>query len=50
MLAEIKRRSLTYRSTTTRIEKATLGGDAGLHGAAYLPYQSRIIAPESVRA
>lgn len=50
MLAEIKRRSLTYRSTTTRIEKATLGGDAGLYGAAYLPYQSRIIAPESVRA
>ncbi len=38
MLAEIERRSLTYRLTrsTTRIERATLGGDAGLYGAASL--------------
>jgi glucokinase len=37
MLAEVKRRSLTYRASNTRIEKATLGSEAGLFGAAYLP-------------
>lgn len=39
MLAEVERRSLTYRLTraTTRIERATLGGDGGLYGAASLP-------------
>jgi glucokinase len=39
MLAEVERRSLTYRLTrsSTRIECATLGGDAGLYGAASLP-------------
>jgi glucokinase len=39
MLAEIERRSLTYRLSrhTTRIEPATLGGDGGLYGAASLP-------------
>lgn len=39
MLAEVERRSLTYRLTraTTRIERATLGADAGLYGAASLP-------------
>lgn len=41
MLAEIERRSFTYRSTSksapTRIEPAKLGGDAGLYGAACLP-------------
>ena len=38
MLAEAERRSLTYRLTrsTTRIERAALGGDAGLYGAASL--------------
>jgi glucokinase len=50
MLAEVKRRSLTCRNTATRIEKATLGNEAGLYGAAYLPYQSRIIAPETTPA
>ena len=40
MFAEIERRSLTYRSTRPRIEKATLGSDAGLFGAAYLPFQA----------
>jgi predicted NBD/HSP70 family sugar kinase len=39
MLAEVKRRSYTYSRTETRIEKATLGSDAGLYGAAYLPFQ-----------
>ncbi len=43
MFEVIKRRSLTFRRTETRIEKATLGGDAGLYGAAYLPFQARII-------
>jgi glucokinase len=39
MLAEVERRSFTYRHTNTRIEKATLGNEAGLYGAAYLPLQ-----------
>jgi len=38
MMAEIERRSFTFRHTKTRIEKATLAGDAGLYGAAYLPF------------
>lgn len=38
MIAEVERRSLTYRLTraTTRIERALLGSDAGLYGAASL--------------
>lgn len=44
MLAEIERRCFTYRSTLktspTRIEPATLGSDAGLYGAAYLPLEA----------
>ena len=38
MLAEASRRSFLYRKNPPRIERATLGGDAGLYGAAYLPY------------
>lgn len=38
MLAEVKTRSFTYRNTHTRIEQATLGNQAGLYGAAYLPH------------
>jgi glucokinase len=38
MLAEVSRRSFIYRKAPPRIEKAALGGDAGLYGAAYLPY------------
>jgi len=38
MLAETNRRSFTYRSTKPRVEKATLGNEAGLFGAAYLPW------------
>src|SRR5262249_51261803 len=37
MLAEVERRSFTYRNSPTRIERATLGNLAGLYGAAYLP-------------
>ncbi len=42
MLLEIEKRSFTYRNTNTRIEPATLGNEAGLYGAAYLPFQSQI--------
>jgi glucokinase len=38
MLAVVEKRSFTYRHTHTRIEKAVLGNEAGLVGAAYLPY------------
>jgi glucokinase len=36
MFAELEKRSFTYRNTKTRIEKAILGNEAGLFGAAYL--------------
>jgi glucokinase len=39
MFAEVRKRSFTFARTGTRIEKALLGGDAGLYGAAYLPFQ-----------
>ncbi len=39
MFAEVKKRSFTFSRTNTRIEKATLGNEAGLFGAAYLPFQ-----------
>jgi glucokinase len=39
MFAEVKKRSFTYARTGTRIERALLGADAGLFGAAYLPLQ-----------
>ena len=39
MFAEVEKRSFTYRNTKTRIEKALLGNEAGLIGAAYLPFQ-----------
>jgi glucokinase len=38
LFAEVRRRSFTYRVTQTRIEKAILGNEAGLFGAAYLPF------------
>lgn len=38
MLAEVKRRSFTFRNTNTRVERAVLGSQAGLYGAAYLPF------------
>jgi glucokinase len=43
MFVEIKKRSFTYRYAQTRVEKAVLGSDAGLYGAAYLPLQQRPI-------
>ena len=39
MFDEIRRRSFTFRNSDTRVEKALLGSDAGLFGAAYLPFQ-----------
>jgi glucokinase len=41
MMAEVERRSFTFRHAKTRIEKATLGNEAGLIGAAYLPFQAK---------
>ena len=41
MLAEVERRSFTYRAAPTRIEPAKLGNQAGLYGAAYLPFQEQ---------
>jgi glucokinase len=38
MLAEVRRRSFTYRNAKTRIERAKLANEAGLYGAAYLPF------------
>ena len=38
MLEEARRRSFTLRTTNTRVEKAILGDEAGLFGAAYLPW------------
>jgi glucokinase len=38
MIEETRRRSFTFRTTDTRIEKAELGNEAGLFGAAYLPW------------
>lgn len=40
MMDEIHRRSFAFRHSRTRIEKATLGNEAGLFGAAYLPLQA----------
>jgi glucokinase len=38
MLETVQARSFTYRASNTRIEQATLGNEAGLYGAAYLPW------------
>jgi len=38
MLEEVRRRSFAFRTTATRIEKAALGNQAGLFGAAFLPW------------
>ena len=38
MLEEMRRRSFTFRISDTRVEKSMLGDEAGLYGAAYLPW------------
>ena len=40
MMEEIRLRSFTFRNAPTRVEKAILGNEAGLFGAAYLPLAS----------
>ena len=40
MFAEIETRSFTWRHARTRVEKAILGNEAGLYGAAYLPFEA----------
>jgi glucokinase len=42
MLKEVERRSFTYRTAPTQIEPAKLGNEAGLYGAAYLPFQADV--------
>lgn len=41
MFAEVEKRSFSFRNSKTKIEKAVLGSDAGLIGAAYLPFHTR---------
>ena len=45
LLAEVRKRSLVYRASETRIEPSALGADAGLLGAAYLPLMPKAEAP-----
>jgi glucokinase len=44
MFAEVNKRSFIFGRTGTRIEKGLLGGEAGLYGAAYLPFQTEPVA------
>ncbi len=44
LLAEVEKRSVVYRASSTRIERSALDTDAGLLGAAYLPVQAHNIA------
>jgi len=46
MLEEVRRRSFVYRAVETRIDKAILGNESGLYGAAYLPIQARIVTAD----
>ena len=45
MFAEIRTRSFTYRNTETLVEKALLGNEAGLYGAAFLPFLAHTLNP-----
>lgn len=40
MFAELELRSFTFRNAKTRVDQAVLGNEAGLIGAAYLPFQA----------
>ncbi len=46
MFEEVRERSFVFRAAETRIDKAILGADAGLYGAAYLPIQARIVTAD----
>jgi glucokinase len=48
MLEEIKKRSFTFTRTNPRIDRAILGNQAGLYGAAYLPFQHAETTVEAV--
>ena len=39
MMEQVRARSFTFRNSRTRVERAILGNEAGLYGAAYLPIQ-----------
>jgi glucokinase len=41
MFRELEQRSFTFRSTRPRVEKAILGNQAGMFGAAYLPFREQ---------
>lgn len=41
LFEEVEIRSVTYRNTETRIERARLGAKAGIFGAARLPFQAQ---------
>ncbi|MGH9541864.1 MAG: ROK family protein [Terriglobales bacterium] len=51
LLDEVQKRSVVFRATSTRIEPSALGAEAGLIGAAYLPFvhasQGQAAAPSS---
>ncbi len=42
MMAEIDKRAFTSSRSGTRVERAQLGANAGLFGAAYLPFQKHL--------
>jgi len=50
MFEEVEKRSFTYKRVGTRIEKALLGSEAGLFGAAYLPFQRGIFVEAAAGA
>jgi glucokinase len=47
MFAEIRMRSITFSGTATRIERGLLGSDAGLYGAAHLPFLYKPVPAET---
>jgi glucokinase len=49
MIAELRKRSFVFVTTNTRVERAILGADAGLFGAAYLPFQYQAARAEAIR-
>jgi glucokinase len=50
MFAEVNKRSFVFRDSRARIEKAILGSNAGLLGAAYLPFSEQAAAPVKTMA
>ncbi len=50
MMEEVARRSFTFQQSGARIERALLGADAGLFGAAYLPFQHGLLRKAAVSA